>query len=280
MTLFISMIRKYTPLLQEVGLSAAQAEVYEVLVTQGQMTAGRLKRLTSLERGMVYVALKQLGEMELVEKHLSKGKPDQFTACHPSLLQRIVDAKKQAALAASASFESVVHQLKVDFESLTGQPGVRFYMGTDGLQEMYNDLNASGNKSIDLIRSSRFDTTDEESVADIVKRQVMKQISLGIQVRIITPLLPETAYYLSLDETYKNTQRRIIPREVFETSSQILLYGNKVAITTYRQPMMTTIVDHADVADTYRALFNYIWRASRGESDEIVKKLKNDVAEM
>jgi len=267
------MITKYTPLLKEIGLSDAQAEIYEILATQGEMAAGRIKRLSSLERGMVYVALKQLGELGFVEKREQKGKPDRFYAIHPSELQKLVDAKRQSADAAKASFESVIHQLKVDFESLTGQPGVRFFVGVEGLQQMYEEINASGIKQIELIRSSRFE--DSHEAGEVVKRQILKQVELGVQVKVITPLLPDIKQRMALDAVYKNAERRIIPREVFETSSQIILYGNAVAITTYRQPMMTTIIDHADVADTYRALFNYIWRASRRESDEIIAKLQN-----
>lgn len=264
----------YTVLLTEIGLSPAQAEIYEILVVNGEKAAGRIARLSTFGRGMVYVTLEQLIKLGFVEKRERPGKPDVFVAHHPSELEALVEKKRTAASTAHASFETVIHQLKSAYESKQGQPGIRFYTGAEGLLKVYKEINILRPPHIYLIRASTYSETSE--MADLIRAQVARQTELGIAARVITPLHGHMLHSLELDAHYKNTERRIIPREVFETPAQIIIYGDKVAISTYHEPVLTTIIEHTDITRTLLTMFEYIWRASARETSEIVQRLQGE----
>ena len=69
-------------------------------------------------------------------------------------------------------------------------------------------------------------------------------------------------------------ERRVIDRSVFETGAQVLMYNSTVAHTTYRNPTITTVIEHEDIAATYRAMYNLVWQKTEKETTMNIEKLR------
>lgn len=255
-------------ILEEIGLTSNQAAIYLILLEKGPLPAGLLARRSGIKRSLVYVILESLIGKEIVVKDESK-KVTRFDVSHPQKLETLVQQKKQEADLAASAFASTFHQLQQTFEIKTGQPGVRFYAGADGLKHVYKKLNADSPKEIFLIRSTEMESNSE--MIELAKEQVQEQVRKRIKVHVISPALPALERIVKKDID-RNTERRIIAREVFDTTAQILIWNNCVAITTYREPIMTTLIEHPDISHTMNTLFTFIWKKSVVDTQENLKK--------
>jgi hypothetical protein len=86
------------------------------------------------------------------------------------------------------------------------------------------------------------------------------QIENSIQLQAITPKITHlTAKELKVRDKKRNTIRKIIEESDFNNESQVILYGNKVAITSYVEPYYTTITESPEIKQTFDNIFNFMW---------------------
>ena len=219
---------------------------------------------------MTYVHIKELIAQNLIAEDSSRGVA-RFSATHPQQLAQIVQNKQRVAEEASASFNTVIHQLQQQFEVRSGQPGVRFFDGAKGLAYTNEQLKHVDINEMLLIRSTN-SSKDIEGYRELIEAQNKLRLQKKIPLKVITPSLSSIKNKLPDDEA-NLIERRIIAKELFDTPAQILIYGNTVAITTYQEPTLTTIIEQSIIATTVQTLFMYIWRSSLVETQMFEEKL-------
>ena len=255
----------------DIGLGTAEAEIYYFLAHNKPATASRIARSTPLKRGTVYVTLDALIARNLVFKDES-AKVARFGITNPQNVAVLVQDKKEQVTLAEQSHKAIEHQLQQLYEIQTGQPGVRFYTGMAGLNTVYRDINSMHLKEIWLVRSSVHLPDD---IKQTVSEQAQLQMQLGIKVNIINSSAdPGLAGYLQNNrDVTRHVERRILAGELFKNPAQVLIYGDKIAITTYQEPMVTTVLDHPDIATTLKSMYQFIWEQSKQETQMFIKKL-------
>jgi len=258
----------YIEQLQSIGLTQNQSSIYGTLLERGALSASKIQRRVSIDRSLVYVVLNELISLQLVVRDDTQ-KVALFRAASPASLLELVQKKESASEIAKNAYDSVFHQLQQSFEIQNGQPGVRFYAGASGLQAFYEKLNKDRPKEIYLVRSTHVEQRADMNA--VVIKQIEKQIQLSIKVNVITPTLDSIRERMPTDPVGL-IERRIIDRSVFETGSQIVIYNNIVAHTTYRNPTVTTVIEHEDIAGTLMAMFSVIWKKTAIETKEHIKK--------
>lgn len=267
----IEIMFNYQEALIKTGLTETQAGVYEVLLKFGGQPARLIQARSPFKRGLVYKALEQLEELNLVEKREDKGKVAIFYPRHPFKIKELAEEKHREAELSMLTIDGVLGQLSSDFNLVSGQPGVSFFEGVDGLDKVYKDIILIG-KDILLFRSI-YDE-DHPELAKLLSQQIKRQVAKGIHTLALTPLAEDTpATILNSDEKNLVT-RRIVPKEQFVLDSQIIIYGNKVAIISLKNKIISTIIDNEDINNTWRVIFNYIWEASKLENDKILAKIR------
>jgi len=246
----------YEQNLMQAGLTRGQAEMYSALIKNGPMVAARAAKTTSLSRPLAYRTLTELIRLGLAEKKEEKGKVAIFEASHPVKLHEIIQKRKGELAISERSLESVLGEMVSDFSSFSTEPGIRFLPGKRGLEVAYNDI-IKTRQDIRLIRSLYDDNKPE--IAGLIAGQIERQRKNNIHVRAITPIVEETERVMNTEDKNNLVERRLIPKEQFETPAQIILYGQKIAITSFQGPLFTTIIENAAVCETISAMFEYIW---------------------
>jgi sugar-specific transcriptional regulator TrmB len=246
----------YEQNLMQAGLTKGQAEVYSALIKNGPLIAARAAKLTTLSRPLAYRTLEELIRLGLAEKKEEKGKVAIFEAAHPTKLHEVIQKKKEELAISEESLESVLGQMVSDFSSFSTEPGIRFLPGKRGLEIAYDDI-IKTKQDIRLIRSLYDDTVPE--IFALVEQQIERQRKNDIHVRAITPIVEETEKVMNTEDKKNLVERRIIPKEQFPTTAQIILYGQKAAITVFQGHLFTTIIENAEVSETLGAMFEYIW---------------------
>ena len=254
-------VNLYEQALTYLGLSTDQSHVYELLLQKGGRQAGQIPRALGISRPHAYKILDELIELGLITKEMLPGKPAQFIPVHPFALQELARKRKEESEIASQMVQGIMGSLISDYTSSSRVPGIRIISGFEGLKELYDDI-LHTKKDISLLRSTRDDHRPE--LLELVLKQIQKQVSLGINARLISPLPADIqGEALRSRDSSRLTTRKIFSRESFSVPSQILLYGNKVGITAYEDQLMTTIIENEAIAITFQSIFEILWETAK-----------------
>jgi sugar-specific transcriptional regulator TrmB len=252
----------YKKHLQDIGLSGDQADVYNYLVTHSGTSASTIARNTKIQRTFVYLILNELIGLSLVERNDS-AKVARFSITNPEYINNFVEQKKSEISLAEKALETIKHPLARQYSIQSGQPGVSFFVGLDGLKKLYHDINDSGEKNLWIIRSN---TRPHPEILTEINKQVDYQIRKGIKVRLINSSTDSNLKEGLESKKDINLERGIVAGEVFKNPAQIIIYQDKVAFTTFTEPEFTTIIENADIATTLRSTYQLVWRQSQIET--------------
>lgn len=260
----------YEQQLNQAGLTLEQAEIYEVLLKNGPLLAGQLNKKSTLKRGLIYKILDILVEKGLVEKKEEEGKAAIFLANHPLKLKEVVEKREQRAKDAHIALDGILPSLVSDFNLISGQPGIQFSEGITGIEKVYDDIIIQ-KKDIYLFRSV-YDN-DHPELEKIVNKQIKRQVASNIHTYALTPLVKDTPKTVLENDEKNLVQRRIMPKEKFMLDSQIIIYGNKLAIISLKNKIITTVIDNDDISNTFKTIFDYFWEKAKPEHDEYWKNI-------
>lgn len=259
----------YTKYLEEIGFSTNQAKVYEHLASHGKSTASSISRNTGIQRSLVYIILKELIEQSLITQD-NTGKVARFLIADPKHIEILIARRADSLELAKNAYQAMEHTLMQRFSMQSGQPGVRFFSGIDGIRKLYKDINSSFNEEIWIVRSS---IRPDAKFLEEINKQVEYQVKNGVKVKIINSSKDsDLGKNIHLDGT-RNTQRGIIAGEAFKNPAQIIIYRDKVAFTTFSDPEFTTVLENQDIATTLRSMYQIIWRQSLAETAMHLKKI-------
>lgn len=261
-----------TAALEQVGLSKDHALMYRTLLKRGFSKAQHLAKDTGLTRTYAYKILDDLVEMKLAERREDIGKIALFFPAHPATLRTLIEKKQENIKAAETGLQSILGTLVSDFNLLSGKPNMQFYEGAEGLSRLYKDILAE-EKNILLIRSPLDETKPE--IAELVEKQIKAQIKADIHVRAITPLSQEKmGKTFSYDKENLVTRREVLQNE-FMIPAQMIIYGNKVGITSFGEKMVTTIIENNEISVLCTVLFEFIWKRCVEVSEKTSEKPDN-----
>lgn len=248
----------YEQHLQAAGLSKDQAIIYEILVREGALPASTIARIARLPRTLSYAILQQLENLELVEKKKASGSVTTFSPAHPFNLQTLARTRVTEAQDASTAVDGALAALISQFNTTIGQPGIRILEGTQGLRDLYANV-LRERQPILLIRSPNDNNFSEAK--EILKKHIAEQARVGISVRAITRERPGTREEMLVVDKKRRMVRRTLHN--FRPPAQVLIYGNKVAITSYNDQIISTIIENKDINQTFRLIFEVIWNAAK-----------------
>lgn len=264
------MKQEYESLLENIGLSKHEACVFEVLLSIGQGSAQAIIKKSGLKRPTAYYILSGLEKRGLVET-LKNKKKREFRLASPENLEKILAGKEAEFLQTKKMLEYSLPGIISQYMLSMGKPFIVHYEGVAGIRKLYTDI-LREKKDIFLIRSPYDENIPE--LARLVERQITSQVKNLIHTRAITPQVPETIETVATLDPSRLVTRRIVPKEKFMTPAQIIIYGEKIAITSFRKPMLTTIIENRDIRDTFMTLFEYIWESATPEHNQIIETIK------
>lgn len=235
--------------MQKIGLNDGQAKAYSVLVQKGGMSPPELAEQISESRTNTYNILDQLLAMGLVERQESPRLT--YIAKNPSALKQLLIDRTREMNKVSTELTSLLPELQAMYRLAYDQPGIVQMQGLDVFRNIYDDVIAS--KSELLILPSQFDRDDPE-VAKVIDEQITKQNEAGIQTKVAAAreLSPKKSVVeLSGTEIHYSLSDRL--------PAQIMVYGDNVAFTTFRNGVLSTVLTNPEIAETMRRLFMQLY---------------------
>lgn len=248
---------QYLEPLTILGLTKDQAKIYLALVSVPLLPARLVAQKSGVGRELTYVVLGQLEVLGLVERS-TQGKIILFRAKNPSLIKQLVEEKKQQVISAERAYQDIIGSLVSDYNMNHGKPFIRFYEGLEGLQKTYDHILKHA-KTVYVIRSL-FDY-EHKDVRALVMAHLTKQAAKGIRSYVISPKLDHMKADKMVHNRERNITRKIVPKEKLELPSQIIIYNDTVSITSLKKEIVTTVIENADIAQTFKRLFDYLWES-------------------
>ncbi|MFH1174534.1 MAG: helix-turn-helix domain-containing protein [archaeon] len=235
--------------LEDLGLSEAEARVYLSLLELGSTLAGPVIKKTGLHRGTTYQILQRLQEKGLVSS-IIKGKKQHFAAAPPEQFKDMLKEKEE-------KLDSILPELALKAKLSIEKQDVTVYSGVNGiravLDKMLDELGSKGEYS-DFGVSGLF----KEVMGPYWELWQKRKKKLGITSQVIfnedvKKKSPE------LLQNYVG-EARFHPRE-FASITDTMIYNNNVILFIWTaRPPIAIVICNKENADSYRNQFLLMWK--------------------
>jgi sugar-specific transcriptional regulator TrmB len=254
-------LQKLIKTLSEIGLTANEANTYLTLIGIGPNPASVIAKKAAINRCTCYTILEHLMKKGFARKFI-KNNVTYFSPVEPRyVLDRLKNKHNELEdkISGLSTYITRLDLLKNEFQ---GKPKVVFYEGEDGVKNIMEDTLTS--KTLIRAYASLTELTNllPGYFPDYYKRRAAKEISL----KAIYPA-DELSYFHKLRDKQELRESRLIPKE-FDFHLDILIYDNKVAITSLREKF-GVLIESGDMFEAQKGIFDFIWMGT-AEYDRIM----------
>jgi sugar-specific transcriptional regulator TrmB len=246
-------------ILKQLGFSDKESKVYLAALELGPQPVQEIAKRAGVNRATTYVMIESLTQRGLMSS-MEKGKKRYFTAESADRLFNIVNAEKEAATAKEELIEKIMPDLRALTASSESKPRVRFYEGVEGLKAIMQDFTESKVDyiehalDVDEFRKHFSDEDFPEHREKLIKSKVKFK---GLITTSGSPpaLIAESEVF--------SKQFRYVPKEKFVFPGEMVIYGDKVAILTFKGKVMGVIIESHEIKQMLSTLFNMAWESAK-----------------
>lgn len=242
-------------ILKNFGLSEKEIAVYLALIELGPSSVREISAKSKVNRGTSYDILKSLIVLGIVS-YYNKESKQYFMAEPPEKLLSAIDQKKEDLDEVRANITQSLPLIKTLFEKQGGKPVVKFYEGSKGIKQIFEDVldevSSASDKSYYLYSSATAE--HRKNVYGDMPDFSEKRIKKGIKVKIIS--LGEGGKLVGLDE---RKEMPVSGKGIKATHE--IIYAGKVAnisIDSNGEPV-GVVIQNDEVYQTKRLIFEFNW---------------------
>jgi predicted transcriptional regulator len=245
-------------LLESIGLNHHESRIYLYLLEFGEQAGSKIANALKVPRSTVRNTLDKLCERGIVTKIYKRNTQYYFCKKPSSLL----DFKKQQIEESTEQLKQLQESLPL-LSALHSQrnvvPKVRFFEGKEGVIEAFNhSLFVEGIDEILFFTSYQFLRTPVIRKNDVEFYMPMRIQKKKIPMRVLVGYTDE-ADKLKLNDPKELRQRRFIPKK-YTLPGNIHIYGDFVVyFSAGGHEHMAVMIESRMMADTMRALFEFMW---------------------
>lgn len=233
--------------LKQIGLTENEIEVYLALLRLGSSPVSTIAGDSKLYRPYVYDTLEKLIEKGLVN-FVSRQRKKYFQAVHP---ERLIEYLKEKERAIESILPTLIDLTKIPKE----ETSVELYKGKEVVRIVQRDV-------LKILKETREESlvigVDEKRFIEadpIIMKQFFNQTKkYGLKEKV---LVREGDNYLPAHP--ETTEYRFLPKEHF-TPTSTFIYGAKIAIIIFGEPLFGLIVKSKLLSEAYRKQFYLLWK--------------------
>ncbi len=243
-----------TTILRKAGLTESQAKGYLALIEHGALTPAELAEKTDESRTNGYMICEKLEKLGLATK--KDGKQAIYTAAHPSTLETLAERRRKVVQRNEQEVKQGINPLIDLFYASTEQPGTRTLQGIEGIKSVYDDTLRVKTKEIYLLRT----TADEVDLGiDYLDNYRNSRAVANIHTYALTPDTPIARKHQTSGEDNRALfHRTILTKGMYTAPVEINVYDDKVALITYGESQMATIITSPPIAEAMRQIFRLL----------------------
>lgn len=227
-------------LLEQLNFTPNQIAVYLALFDLGEAKVGDIIKETGFHRNIIYRALDDLEERQLVF-HVTKSGVSYFQATSPEPL--LAEARAQERIANQAIEELSKRQKRTPSEVL-------IFTGKKGVQELLNKVLDAG-QDLYLIGANG---EIQERYPEMLTAFEHQRAKLGFERHHLAIQDIEGQPFANIQDT----SMKFLPPQ-FSSPNVTWIFGDKIAHVLWEQPETIFFIHNAKIAKDYRKYFDMLW---------------------
>ncbi len=229
--------------LEEIGLSGKEAEVYMALLKLGEASASRISEIAQLNRITTYVLLKSLGEKGFCSVYV-RNNIQYFKPTKPEGIIGLLEERKD-------KIKSIMPLLKEEEKLIEGKPEVSMFEGKRGISSMLDTLLRDA-ESERIVR-----VYGNYSIAEkVVEYQSLswrkRRVAGKIQIRAIVDEIPEELQEMKGWKELSKVRRN---KKLAKLGSYVMITKNYVAYLVFRGELSGILIKDKEIVN--KELFNF-----------------------
>lgn len=244
--------------LKKLGLKDKEAAVYVACLELGPSPVQNIARKAKVVRATTYVILESLTEIGLVTQ-FKEGKKTLFVAEPPRQLVSLIEKQQAELHDKQRELNELLPQLQVIMKAGEGRPSVRYFSGIDGLRAMRQEMvmyTQPGGVWYNYTPMDHLMGIFPADEAAYVKQRVAKGIRSQTIFTTKSPKFRDAFMALST----KMIERRYVPPEIYDSSSGMTIFRDRIAIGTFSGKIGGVILDSESMANLMRSQFELAWK--------------------
>lgn len=241
--------------LVKLGLSQTEASLYLTLMRKGASDVNGLIQETGFYKANTYQALERLCDKGILSK-VVEGRHRVYQIQSPNSLLEFVENKKEELNKQIILAKKLTEEVSISKKHLGIRETAMVFNGIAGVKKIYSEI---VEKKLDYcVFGSPLES--EVIIPDFYWQNLhQKQHALNIKARMI--------FHKSLRHWKKLIHQKEISIRFFDTKLEPLtettIYGTKVSFVVWTDKPIVTIIDNEHVANSYRQIFEILWKASQ-----------------
>lgn len=235
-------MKDISPILKSLGLLDSEIKTYVSALQNGPSTVIELTKFTKLSRQATYVAIETLTDRGLMSS-VERGKKRYYQSEHPKKLLDFAQRRKLEISEQVKDLERMIPTLEL---SVGGDgPIVKLFEGKDGIRAVLDEVKRSRPKhAIEITDYDAMYSTLTPEDLEPLKRELTK---IGTSTKGI--------YFGDVKGVRETSKIVQLPKTEGGFRTDIWITEDRVAMVTFRGKMFSIIVEHKDLAKTFRYIF-------------------------
>lgn len=239
--------------LKGIGLSENEAKVYMAMLELGPSAVTEIAAKAGINRPTAYFQIDLLKKKGLASTR-NRGAKQQFIAESPDGLRTLIQKEAKQLEVKKTELEQLLPELKTMYNLSDDKPVVKFFEGVDGLLKMQEEFLKCKEKKLIGVASL-------DELFKIFPKHSQEYSDQRIRKKISTRLIYTTSKGKILKEKDKAALResKYVAPSKLPFSADITVFDDKVAIAALKGKISGTIIQHKEIANSFKALLELAW---------------------
>ncbi len=260
-------IQKIYEILEKIGLSKKEIEIYLSLLELGRANVSRITQNTSINRTTGYVILNKLVHMGIVQVLGKKPKLEYIIETTDHLKKYLMKKIEQDTQSLKL-LDEMLPEIK-SMHRQSDKPIVKYYEGIKGIKQIYEDTLTTKEKILSMASYHEM----HETLPDYFPKYYKRRAEKGIHIDVMIPNTSFARRRIHLDEEEERTTILLPYKDEYLFTPEIDIYDNKTMIVSWNEKLGITI-ESKEIADLFRVMFRLAWKeAERIDESKKLKKI-------
>lgn len=240
------------------GLTHTEAKCYQALLERKEWKPVELAKYVQETRTNCYKILDKLVEYNLAER-FDKDKKLHYKATNPTRLLQLARDIRIAREQSEKELEVATEQLLRTFTSSNEQPGVQYFQGEEGVEQIFNKVAKSSEEVVFVHSAAGVDFYGFK----VMHNLRMLAVNASVKRRALTvDHAGGTIDYKDVDPKVHLTRTWLQNRD-YSSPVEWGAFDNKLYIISYGTDALGLLVESQPIADAFKQLFQLLERGQR-----------------
>ncbi len=265
-------------ILQQAGLTKAEAAIYTLLVKNSPCPPPKLADLASESRTNTYKLLDALEEKGLVSRDETQKKL-RYWANNPSNLLEGLKKQRADMEATEKRYQDSLPSMIDEYFKYSEQPSIRYFHGKDGVKQVYEDQLKTAEPVTFIYSPEVVQSFGAQDMHIIRNKFPARGIDRHVFLPDVDPSIgaDEATIPIAKSDELMRTTRTWLHEDDLSAPVEWAVYGNKLSVVSLGSEFVGLIIESPQITASFRELLTLLDRKIRAEPSYGAMPQKNVV---